>query len=311
MSLYAFGDLLVDSDLPLPELIPAGGSRADSRLRLLVDSPSFDTAESIFESKLDDGRTWMVCARHEEGYLLRFVDLAIFTVSFDGRRIALCAAEGAPAETLRHLFLDHVFPLSLSLGGELALHAAATVTSSGAAAFVGDTGEGKSTLTASFAQSGFPPLSDDCLVVREHGGDVFAIPSYPGLRLWPDAVSSLAIDAAHATAVAHYSDKQRVLMTNASAGGPVPLRRVYVLAPNEAATGAPVVVELLSRRDGVVELLKHAYRIEVRERDAIAAEWDRVDRVCQRCGVRRLSYPRAFATLPAVREAVVEDLRRG
>ena len=217
--------------------------------------------------------------------MIRFPDLAEFVVSKDGRSISVFPAAETPADTIRHLFLDQVFPLSLSLRGELALHAGAVETPLGAVAFLGETGEGKSTLTASFAQSGFPALSDDCLVVRECKGGILALPSYPGLRLWPDAVSSLALDAGHAR-VAHYTEKQRVLVAGGSVDRrPVPLHRLYVLAPESDADEATITP--VSRRDAVVELLKHAYRIEPCEPRALAMELEHVDALCRACPVKR------------------------
>src|SRR5204863_5999283 len=189
----------------------------------------------------------------------RFPDLALFTLSFDGRSMAVHGLNTTPGETIRHLFLDQVLPLCFSLHGELVLHAAAVSTPAGAAAFVGDTGSGKSTLTASFAQAGVPPLADDCVVVREHRGEIAAMTTYPGLRLWPDAVSSLAIDLAGATPVAHYCDKRRVLGDFMPLEGAVPLRRIYFLASDDESDEG-VRIDTVSRRDALVELLKHAYR---------------------------------------------------
>jgi len=310
MSVYALGDLLVDSELPLVELTPTGADRADVVLRTLDAPPKVTVHTWLFDSRLDDGRIWMACAKHGTGYLIRFPELAEFVVSKDGRDIGVFGGADTPADTIRHLFLDQVFPLSLSLRGELALHAGAIATPAGAVAFLGETGYGKSTIAASFVQAGFPLLSDDCLLVREHNGGIVALPSYPGLRLWPDAVASLSIDMAGARAVAHYSQKQRVLLAPGCAdAGAVPLRRIYVLAPDDAAEA--VSIEPLARRDTLIELLTHAYRLELHERRAIATELDRVDRVCRGCAIKRLRFPWAFASLPGVREAVLEDLRGG
>jgi hypothetical protein len=310
MTRYAIGGRIVDSELPLPELPPRGG-RIDSQstLRVLARAPAVDALDRVFEARLDDGREWMVGLRATNTYVVRFPELALFTLSFDGRSIGVHASNATPAETIRHLFLDQVVPLALSLQGDLVLHAAAIVTAAGAAAFVGDTGEGKSTLAASFAQAGVPPLADDCLIVRERATELLALTSYPGLRLWPDAVASLALETAGATPVAHYCDKQRVLGESAAIEPAAPLRRIYVLAPGEESTDC-VRIEASSRRDAVVELLKHAYRIAPDDADAAAAELARIDCVCRLCPVKRLAYPRSFAILGAVRAAVLEDLVR-
>ena len=309
MTCYAAGGLIVDSELPLPEL-PArrDAVHSQSTLRLLARSPAVDGLGRVFEARLDDGREWMVGLRGRDAYVVRFPELALFTLSFDGRSIGVYPSNATPAATLRHLFLDQVLPLALSLQGDLVLHAAAIVTPAGAAAFVGDTGEGKSTLAASFARAGVPPLADDCLIVRERAGGLLAMTSYAGLRLWPDAIASLAIEPAGATPVAHYCDKRRVPRDDAAIDTAVPLRRIYVLATG--ASDDDVRIETTSRRDAVVQLLTHAYRITPGDAEAAAAELAQIDRVCSVCSVERLAYPRSFAVLDAVRTAVLEDLAR-
>jgi len=161
MTLYSIGGVLVESALPLVEVPERRDGTSDCVIR--VANAPFDVGgqEPLFDWKTDDGRTWMAGARHARGYLVRFPELAEFSLSADGRRIDLFAADDAPADTIRHLFLDQVFPLARALAGELALHASAIQTSVGAVAFVGATGDGKSTLTASFARAGFRPLADD------------------------------------------------------------------------------------------------------------------------------------------------------
>ena len=309
MTCYAAGGLIVDSELPLPELpVRRDAVHSQSTLRLLARSPTVDGLGRVFEARLDDGREWMVGLRGRDAYVVRFPELALFTLSFDGRSIGVYPSSATPAATLRHLFLDQVLPLALSLQGDLVLHAAAIVTPAGAAAFVGDTGEGKSTLAASFARAGVPPLADDCLIVREHASGLLAMTSYGGLRLWPDAIAFLAIEPAGATPVAHYCDKQRVPRDDAAIDTAVPLRRIYVLATD--ASDDEVRIETTSRRDAVVQLLKHAYRITPGDAEAAAAELAQIDLVCSVCGVERLAYPRSFAALDAVRTAVLEDLAR-
>ena len=308
MTQYAIADLIVDSEFDLPELTPpAGELQSRSTLRVLARPPMFEPIAPVFEARLDDGRAWMVCVRSDDAYVICFPDLALFTVSFDGRSMAVHISNATCAETIRHLFLDQVLPLALSLRGQLVLHAAAIVTPAGAAAFVGDTGEGKSTLTASFAQAGVPPLADDCLIVRQRHSGIVAMTSYSGLRLWPDTVAALAIDTAGATSVAHYCDKQRVPGATAPFDVAVALCRIYVLAQDDQLRDG-VTIETMSRRDAVVELLRHAYRIAPRDRDRAADELDRIDRVCDVCAVKRLAYPRRFAALGTVRAAVLEDI---
>ena len=67
---------------------------------------------------------------------------------------------------VRHLFLDSVIPLILSRREPLVLHASAILFDGRAIAFIGTSGQGKSTLAASHSQLGYSLISDDYLVFR-------------------------------------------------------------------------------------------------------------------------------------------------
>jgi len=310
MTRYAIGGFVIASELPLVEGHEASDSGTPLCFVRVASQPLPALAgHPLFEWRNDDGRVWIACAKHCGGYTVRFPGLAEFSVSADGRAIAVFAVDGTPVNTIRHLFLDQVFPLTLPLHGELALHGSAVETPDGAVAFVGTTGSGKSTLTASFASAGFRPLTDDCLVVRASGDHAVAIPSYPGVRLWPDALESLAIDDPAASDVAHYSDKRRVLaVTTRNDDRPVLLRRIFVLTPDEEATDA-IRIAAPSRRDAMIDLVKHAFRIDREDPGALTAELDRVDRVCRVSSLRYLTYPRTFESLAEVRSAVLADIQ--
>jgi len=43
-------------------------------------------------------------------------------------------------------------------------------------AFLGETGQGKSTIAASLGRQGFPVVTDDCLVVEEKEDEILGIP---------------------------------------------------------------------------------------------------------------------------------------
>ena len=117
--------------------------------------------------------------------------------------------------------------------GRLALHASAAITGDGALAFAGKAGWGKSTICASLAHAGGSPLADDCLVIVGRRGRFFAIPSYPGLRLWPDTVKALGRRVHDSELVSDHSEKRRITSRRSDIRrrSPVPLRAIYVLSP--------------------------------------------------------------------------------
>ena len=314
MTHYRAYGLVVESELPLPELPKIDGAGPRCRVRVVSDPPAVPAAW-LHEWHLPSGEAWLSIGRLASDYLLRFPSVADFLVSPDGGRVGCASAPDVPYDTVRHLLLDQVLPLVVSLRGDLALHASAVAHDGGAIAFMGSTGQGKSTLAASFARDGLRVLTDDCLVVQRTDGGLVGVPAYPGLRLWPHVIPELFGEVPELSDVAHYSDKKRL---DATLGGlgfcrePVPMRRIFVLAPDEARDGdAPARVAPLSPREAFMALLTHAYRLDVTDRGRLRGEFDRLGRVAHAPLFYRLEFSRDLSRLPGVRATILAHLAEG
>jgi hypothetical protein len=151
-------------------------------------------------------------------------------------------------------------------------------------------------------------LTDDCLLLQEEGGRLTAIPSYPGVRLWPETADAMFGQGKPLAEVAHYTEKRRV---DENAGiefctRPAALWRVYFLAPpEEAEQSAEVRIEPLSSRDAVVELVKYTYLIDVTDRQRLRQDFERLSRVALRPLFYRLAFPHDFSQLARVRQAIL------
>ncbi len=317
---YQVYGLTLSSDTPLPELTPAAYSepptKADVRVQLSGRRKKFPTPSHWFISwALPTGELWLSCARCPGGYLLRFPELADFSVDVEGREIVCFAGPETSPDTLRHLLLDQVLPLVLNLQGREALHATAVLTPRGVCAFTGPTGTGKSTLAASFLFAGYPVLSDDCLVLEENRELILATPAYPGLRLWEDALEVLCEDTSHSFPVAHYTSKRRLAPKDHLGDfptGPHPVVRIYCLGrPAETEEGgglADPFVEHLSCREGFMELVVHIFRLDITDRRMLIRQFGFLERVVSRVPVRRFHLLNDFSSLPTAREAILADL---
>jgi hypothetical protein len=313
MTVYKVSGLTVQSNIPLPEL-PQVDDREDLCVfQLLPGQSSLPAALQWFHQwVLSDGTVWLALAKYRSGYLLRFPDLADFLVSADGKQIRCYPNPDSPVETIRHLFLDQVIPLLLSQWGKLVLHASAVATPEGAIAFAGMTGMGKSTLTASFAEQGFALLTDDCLLLEEKGGALFATPSYPGLRLWDDVTSVLFARAPAVSQMAHYTDKKRLGVNNGwlrFCPDAVALLRIYILPPPEEVSRENAIqISPLPPREAFSELIRYAFRLDITDRNRLREEFESLSRVVALPLFYRLAFPRDLLFLSAVREAILENL---
>ncbi len=134
------------------------------------------------------------------------------------------------------------------------------------------------------------------------GAEILAHPSYASTRLWPESAGALFADRAALPLASPRTAKLRAALPAASE--PMPLRRVYLIQPGD---GAPVITHL-SRRDALVALTAHLYRLDTTDRTRLEGELDLLEKVVSRVPVARLSYRRAYADLPAVRAAILADL---
>jgi hypothetical protein len=317
---YRVCGLTLISDASLPELTPLTDPESHGatgiRVRFGMRRDEEASPSHWFMSwTLPTGELWLSCAKETRGYRLRFPDLADFLVDFEGLEIACEAWPETPPATIRHLLLDQVLPLVLTLRGRQALHATAVLTPHGVCAFAGPAGAGKSTLAASFLLAGYPVLSDDCLVLDEDHQSILATPAYPGLRLWDDTLVALGEALRLSLPVAHYTSKQRVFALDqggAFLSNPHPVARIYCLEWQSEMKGAESlhnpIIEDLSHRDGFMKLITSTFLLDIADPMMLARQFHFLERVVSRVPIRRLRIPDTFLSLPAVRETILADL---
>ncbi|NOT56172.1 MAG: hypothetical protein HOP18_16350 [Deltaproteobacteria bacterium] len=314
---YRVYGLTMTSDTVLPELPPLDPASHLPTLavRLAARFPRVSApTQWLRHWPLAPEEPWLSCGKVADGYLLRFRELADFFVDDAGQEIIGTAEPGTATDTLRHLLLDQVFPLVLNLRGQDALHATAVATPHGVCAFTGETGTGKSTLAASFAQAGYLVVSDDCLVIEERDGRLLAVPAYPGVRLWDDSRAALVSADEVLSPMAHYTDKHRIVWPAHASAFPtqaLPLHRIYLLTRETGETSFTECVPRIdpcSLRQAFMALLEQTFRLDVTDSAMLVRQMHWLERLVSFVPVRRLVFPTALSALPAVREAILNDL---
>ncbi len=256
---------------------------------------------------LPDGAVWMQFYRIDAGYVLRFPGLADFEIRGDALTVSCHPTPEVSDETPQHLFLNQVLPLVLSKRGKLVFHASAVEVAGVAAAFVADSGKGKSTLAASFATGGFRFLCDDGLVLESSADGFEAMPSHPSIRLWEDSQEALVgADTQTALPVA-YTSKTRFLAGDdmAHCGQPRPLGRVYFLGDGSAPA---LILKRLSASDALAQWVKHSFMLDADERPLLTAHFERLVQLASLPIGYSLDFPRRFDILAEVRRAVVAHI---
>ena len=312
--LFKLYGLIISSDEILSGLTSISKSKPDVQIRHFFCSEHFPSPSHWFMKwYLPGGKLWLSFAKINENYLLRFNKLADFLINKHGRKIVCLSKPGIPKETIQHLLLDQVIPLVINLRGGEALHASAVLSPQGVIAFIGPTGSGKSTIAASLLLAHYPHLSDDCLTLIEKTKAIYVIPAYPGLRLWKDSLAFLFGDNGDCNLVAHYTDKLRSVIENRPrtyCTVPQPLRRLYSISLlHNPKKKTNILIEPLSPRESFMALVQCAFRLDIKDNNMLIRQFYFLGRVASKVSVRRLIFPRNFSILPAVREAIVNDLK--
>jgi hypothetical protein len=257
-----------------------------------------DTPFALWRSP--DGEVAATFHRRPEGYLVRFVDRADFSVELGVGQITCWPFPGKSPAGARDLYLNQIVPMIRGHQGELVLHASGVALGGAAAAFVAPTGRGKSTLAAAFARAGMPFLSDDGLVLTAEAGRYVASPNRPSFRLWSD--SEAVVIRGEVAPEEDENEKSRV-----EAGElpfqeePLPLRALYFLGLGETAR---ISIARLPIRETLAELIDHSFFLDAEDKGRMKRHFEALARLAETVPAFALDYPRDYAGLPSLIAAV-------
>ena len=305
MRTYRVADMTIASSLPLPELPEVGAEAPDTTFS--VASAPMPPEGALSWTRLGrrslDGALWV--ARTDDGFHLRFDQVGHFFTTRDGRVIRCWPEERVPRITIRHVLLDQVVPRVRAMLGDLVLHASAVAMPQGAVAFLGRSGAGKSTLAAHCWKAGYSVLADDCLIVLDPTGAPHIRPLYRGLRLHRTQARRFGVGNA-APEVAHYTDKVRVdTNDDAHAAMCPPLVRLYLLA---TSGDARVRIAHAPPVQGFMTLVRQRFRLDIANKERLRDEAAMFSEGPLRSRLRVLCYRHDMEGLPAVMEAIQQDL---
>ena len=317
--LFRLGEHILRSDLEMG-LARAGGEEASVSLRVHERTPAesdealgFGRSASRWYHPFEqaDGGVWLEAGAIRGGYLLRYPGLIDFHLSDAGRCVDAYPHADTPPTTVRHLFLAQVWPVLLSLRGHIVLHASAIRIGDRAVAFVGHTGQGKSTLAASFNREGYALVTDDILVLEWADDVVRAVPSYPEQRLWSDSADALTDAPETLHNVAHYTNKKALhlpLEERSFVERPVPLAAIFWLEGTsgevEASAAEEVSTMPLSLSEAYVALLDQVFRLDFSDQTRMRREVKQLTKLVHNVPVFRLRYPRQYEMLKEVHQTV-------
>jgi hypothetical protein len=157
-------------------------------------------------------------------------------------------------------------------------------------------------------------LSDDVVPLERRGGEIIAHPGFPQMRMWPDEAACFLERFEHLPRVHPDLTKRWIPVgpdgLGAFHGAAASLSCVYLL-DRQREGDAPIEIREISRREAVIELLRHSFTpLMVEAAGLQPARLDLLSRLVLEIPVKRLRYPTGFDRLPRVADAVRSDLEK-
>jgi hypothetical protein len=274
------------------------GIEATAEIRFL------ESARAIEASTVGDP-AFMYVEHADASQYLKWESVVEALVSADGSEIAYRPIDGASTDAIATYLLGQVLSFALIRRGIDPIHATVVVDGERAVGFVGQPGDGKSTLAAGFLSRGSRLLSDDMLVFEVDGSTIQAQPGTPRLKLFPGIAKSLLPELSSGGAMNPVTTKL-VLHLNDELFVHRPVRLVAIYALREDRVDQ-AQVEIMSPRDAVTKLTENTFNLLVKGPDRMRRQLETVAVLASAIPVKTLSYSRDVGRIPEVVDAILED----
>ncbi len=292
---YVVGGISIASELPLSGLIDTDAA-PDVSIRVATSPLSLPAPTIRGLLFVADHDACLITAPGVGRYLVR-----------DGRTIVVEPLPGASPEAVRLFLLGAALGMVLCQRGLLVWHASAVVgPDGGATVLAGHSGRGKSTMTAALLARGCRLLTDDLTVVsREGGGSPLVHPTFPRMKLLPDAASRLGLDVGTLARVRPGARKLFVTAEERFVRTPLPIRRIYVL---DYSSPRDVEIQAVTGHERFERLRPYLFGQKyVEHRRLHLRQFDAFTGAVTAAPLRRLSRP-VDARIDAVADALFADL---
>jgi len=193
------------------------------------DPATFSAASALVPAE-QAGR-WAQYAELPDGSSYRrWTGLFEFLVTADARRVYARVFDDTPREALLAYLLVDALSFSMVRLGREPLHATAVSSARGTVAFLGQSGDGKSTLAALFLQQGGVLVTDDMLVLRPRGNRYVAEPGPPRIKLYREMAERILGDSSRGVPMNAVTEKLIIpLDDRQTARDARPLDALYIL----------------------------------------------------------------------------------
>ncbi|NCF65088.1 MAG: hypothetical protein GWP61_03885 [Chloroflexi bacterium] len=312
--LYHLYETVISTNVPMPGLPPAKKQMAQMRIKVEAPRAGLLPPAGGWDHQYlssSDGSPILSYARLVRGFLLREHTVGDFWISGKGHDIICFPRPGTSPMAIRDTLLSPILTLVFNLRGFDGIHAATVQIGSGAVAFCGASGQGKSTLAAYFNSLGWPILSDDFLVLADSDGHITVSRGLPEVRLWPSSYERFA-ELHSRPARPDVSSAKLIVDLDVieDATLPITLQTIYFLDRGEREAGGgghEVRIETLSGRRAFFLLMDQSYRLDLQDHDMLRRQADIFTRIIAQGRVKLLKLDWGFELLPRAAELILAD----
>ncbi len=294
MYFYNVYGVSIRSEIELPELVPAAGNAEDVIIRFGRVDQLPATVNSQFQSYWATPTETCLCFQGFGAFLVR-----------NGNEIIISPAPNVEERVIRLAILGPSLSMVLHQRGFLVLHASAVEIDGCAVAFLGNSGEGKSTMAGALHARGHRLIADDLAVVDfESAAHPILLPGFPQLKLWPEVASFLGEDPDKLAQLHPEMEKRARRTRDRFSETRLPLHRLYVLDRDDDPQ-----IESLSPQSAFIELVRHSHDgLLLDETDTAVLHFRQCTRLVNTVSIRRLKRPRILSLLPQVAELIEADI---
>ena len=296
MNYTAYGQI-IKSDFILP--LPAGSSTGKAGL-------------TIFSDKLTEPhdlcRTWDGVYYHhgENNLFIKWEQLGSYNV-LNGKKIIVDPNPGiSPSDTKMTVpLLGTISAIALHQQGLAVLHGGAVLINDQAVLFLGDKGEGKSTMIGFLMKQRFPVISDDiCPISFRPGTSASILPSFPKIKLWPNSMEYLGRDPEKYERVHPDFSKRNISIGESFFNEATRVKKIIVLA-----TAPEVKFEQIKGLNAIKEIMPHMIinRFADKQPKSLQSSvYSQLTNIVKNIPVRKLTRPRDLELLPALAEIIAD-----
>jgi hypothetical protein len=293
---YITYGLRVNSELPLPELLPSEGT-ADAIISL----------GSLNPPSLEATSTNCYCHISAEAAYLFWEEAGTFLVR-GGREIIVDPIPGVEERVLRLYILGAALGLLLHQRGLLVLHASTVALDGSAIAFVGERGWGKSTTAGALHVRGHRIIADDITAVDlDNTSSPMVLPGFGQLKLWPEAATALGSSPETLPQLHPQFEKRAYPITKKFSSTPLPLKSIYILD-----AGPVLEIEHLPAQEALPALMPHWYcarfGAQMLQATGISSHFLKCTHLVNHVSVYRLHRQRSLSMLDAIAQLVESHL---